>query len=202
MLRAFSTTPEFSCFCLSSVVPVSNLASNMVTAYQAYVPQGQGQQPAQPIQFKPPISKWWWISFLITSLVTFAVCGGLLGVGLDSFDGSSGSETTYGGMISGGFACIGIGALFNILFWIFWAIWFRRYRRNQRQHQQHTIVYLDAAGRPYATATAPRTFPQPPPNYPPTQYPAATKYPVVHHPPAKAVSPQVASPQAVTPQPV
>ncbi|KAF7170624.1 hypothetical protein CNMCM5623_002995 [Aspergillus felis] len=150
----------------------------MATAYQAYVPQGQGQQPAQPIPVKPPISKWWWISFLITSLVTFAVGGGLLGVGLGSYDGSSRAEMMYGGIISGGFACIGIGALFNILFWIFWAIWFRRNRRIQRQHQQHTIVYLDAAGRPYATATAPRTFPQPPTNYPPTQYSAATPQPI------------------------
>ncbi|KAJ5408882.1 hypothetical protein N7509_002765 [Penicillium cosmopolitanum] len=174
----------------------------MATAYQTYVPQGQGQQPTQTIQVKPSISKWWWISFLITSLITFAVGGGLLGVGMASYDGSSGSETTYGDMISGGFACLGIGAFFNILFWIFWAIWFRRHRRNHRQQQQHTIVYLDAAGQPYATVTTPQTFPQSPTNYPPTQYPATTKYPAVNYPPANAVSPQAATPQAVTPQPI
>ncbi|CAI7597383.1 unnamed protein product [Penicillium pancosmium] len=174
----------------------------MATAYQTYVPQEQGQQPTQPTQVKASISKWWWISFLITSLITFAVGGGLLGVGMASFDGSSGSETTYGDMISGGFACIGIGAFFNILFWIFWTIWFRRHRRNHRKQQQHTIVYLDAAGQPYATATAPQTFPQPPTNFFPTQYPAATKYPAVHSPSATAVAPQAATPQAVTTQPL
>lgn len=98
----------------------------------------------------------------------------------------------------------GAGLIFHILFWVFWVIWRRRYKRTQRQN--YTIFYLDAAGRPYATTTIPRTYSHIPPivtNNPPTQYPTTTKYPAVqhhHHPPVQSQAHNHA--QTVSTQPI
>jgi hypothetical protein len=166
-------------------VLVSSLAI-MATVYQGHVPQGQipiqghGQVQQHEQQSKPPISKWWWISFLTTSLIILVIAGALLGVALDVY-GNSSTDTVS--MLPASYGLFGAGVIFHILFWIFWVIWRRRYKRIQRQN--HTIVYLDAAGRPYATTTIPRTYGHVPPvaNNPLTQYPVTTKYPAVqqHH---------------------
>jgi hypothetical protein len=155
----------------------------MATGYQSQTPQGQipiqghGQIQQHEQHNKPPVSKWWWISFLVTSLITLVIAGALLGVSLNA-SGSNSTDTIS--IILASYGLFGAGFILHIIFWVLWVIWRRRYKRIQRQN--HTIVYLDAAGRPYATTTIPRTYSHVPPvttNNPPTKYPAATKYPAV-----------------------
>jgi hypothetical protein len=179
----------------------------MAIVYQSHSPQGQipiqghGQIQQHEQQNKLPISKWWWISFLATSVIILVIAGAILGVALDVY-GSSSTDTVS--MLLASYGLFGAGLVVHILFWVFWVIWRRRYKRIQRQN--HTIVYLDAAGRPYATTTVPRTYAHVTPvniSNPPTQYPATAKYARVqhhHYSPVQSQAPNHA--QTVRTQPV
>ena len=184
----------------------------MATVSQGQVPQGQIQSHSQQHQqlTKPPMSKWWWISFLTTSLIVVVIAGALLGVGLDPSNTLTIDEQYT--MLITSWSLFGLGFIFHIVFWILWAV--RRSQAKRLQPQNHTIVYLDAAGRPYATTTTttttaiPHIYIPPAINNPTTpapapQYPVPTKYPAVQHRPqslAQTASTRSVKTQSVTGQ--
>lgn len=187
----------------------------MATVYQGQVPQGQIQSHGQQHQqlVKPPMSKWWWISFLTISLIALVIAGAFLGVGIDPSNTLSVDEESTMLIISWSF--FGLGGALHITFWSLWGV--RRSQVKRLQPQNHTIIYLDAAGRPYATTTTtttalPHTYIPPAINNPSTpspapapapQYPVTTKYPVVQHRPqslAQTVSTRSVKTQSVTGQ--
>lgn len=73
---------------------------------------GQSQQYEQ--QNKPPISKWWWISFLTTSLIFIAIGRASVGDALGNISANTDK------MPFASFALFGVALLFYI--WVCWAI--------------------------------------------------------------------------------
>jgi hypothetical protein len=112
---------------------------------------------------KAPISRWWPIGLLITSIVFFIIGGGLLGAWSSSAACSyydDGYDTFYtcganAGEWDGGVACLVIAALIKIAFWVVLIV-----RCVQMRHSRapSTVVYVNAQAAA-ESGTAPKAQP-------------------------------------------
>ncbi|KAL2864377.1 uncharacterized protein BJX67DRAFT_383848 [Aspergillus lucknowensis] len=112
-------------------------------------PPTQSQTNAAPN--KKLISKRWWISSLVSTIVLLVVGIVLLGVRLSVAP----IFFYYTPLYHFSIACISIGGFLLLVFVVLFIRW-----RKHRHHRQTTIIYLDATGRPYAASKVPQV-PQP-----------------------------------------
>lgn len=136
---------------------------------------------------RAPVSQWWPIGLLISSIVFFVLGGGLLGAWSSSsyctYDYDYGYDYCIGNASEwdGGIACIVIGAILKLAFWVVLIVWCVQRRRSR---SPSTVVYVNAQAAA-ESGNAPKAQPQanvysaPQPDYagvqPAPQYGVATQ---------------------------
>lgn len=161
-------------------------------AYQNSSPQIQIGTPATG---KAPMSRWWPLGIFCSSVLFFVIGGGLLGAWSSSFNCYGYYDFCYGnaGEWNGGIACIVIGAILKLAFWVVLIVWCVQRRRSSAPS---TIVYVNAQAAAEAGTVA---KPQPQANvYSPPQPEYAGVQPVPQYVGAAQAQVPVAEKQAVT----
>jgi hypothetical protein len=156
-LRTSFTTALVTGICLINKNPYKHhINTTAKMAYQNSSPQIV--TGTQPITGKAPISKWWPIGVLCSSVFFFVLGGGLLGAWSTSFTCSEYDYSCDGNVSdwNGGIACIAIGAILKFVFWVLLIIWCVQRRRARAPS---TIVYINTQANVEAgTVQKPQTL--------------------------------------------
>lgn len=131
---------------------------------------------------KRPLSKWWPIGILIAAVVLFVIGGGLLGAyynsfntGCTSIDSYSYDDYCYGygnaGLWDGGIACIALGGVLKLTFWILFIIYRTQRRRYRALEATGPSTYVNVSMGDYSAKPEIATSYAPPHHQP--QYSSA-----------------------------
>jgi hypothetical protein len=144
-------------------------------------------QPTYGVPAKRPLSKWWPIGVIIAAVIFFAIGGGILGAyynsfntGCTSYDDYSYNDYCYSygniGLWDGGIACLCLGGVLKLTFWILFII-YRTQRRRYRAYEAAPSAYVNVSPTKPEASTS-----YAPPHRQPQYSPAPTADPLLPQP--------------------
>jgi hypothetical protein len=133
-----------------------SLASQLSTTKMSYATP-ETMNPSSTSATKPSISRWWPIGTSITSLILYAIGGGLFGAATASYENDYDSYAVGNALWYGGVAICVLGAISSLISTILWVMFLRK--RQKSVYWNPVTGLLDT--RNFANAPKHETGPTP-----------------------------------------